>query len=119
MGRTKLFQSPGSPLIQGHSRTERPFMVDALWATLAAVLFCEAALIGQLWWESGSGGGGPLANWGGLLEALLWIVPVGFIGACAGTGIAVGMGWKRRWIAGAVVGSLFGLAAIAWAGSMF
>ena len=93
-------------------------MVDALWATLAAVLLCQAVLIGQLWWESGSSGG-PVVHRGGLLEALLWLIPAGFIGACAGTGVAAGMGWKRRWISGAVVGALFGLAAIAWAGGMF
>jgi len=93
-------------------------MVDVLWATLVAILFCEAALIGLLWWESGSGGG-PLESWGGLLEALLWLAPAGFIGACAGTGVALGMGWKRRWLAGAVVGVLFGLIAVAWANGMF
>lgn len=93
-------------------------MVDALWATLAAVAFCEIALVGRLWWESGSGDGA-LASWGGLLEALLWLIPVGFAGACVGTGVAIGMGWKRRWISGAVVGAVFGLAAVAWAGGMF
>lgn len=94
---------------------QRSFVVDALWSTLTAVGFGEVVLVGWLWWESGSGGGGIVANLGGLFEALLWLTPTAFIGACIGVALSSGMGWTRRWVSGAVVGALVVVAAIIWA----
>lgn len=47
MGRTQLFQKAGSPLIQGHSRMERPILADwisAFAASLGSAIIVFAAL---------------------------------------------------------------------------
>lgn len=98
---------------------ERPFLADAGTATFYAVVLVEAVLIATVWWESRAGGPAVLSQWGGFLEALLWVVPVGFVGACAGTALAAGMGWKPRWRTGLLVGAIAGLVAVAMAGGYF
>lgn len=112
-GQTKLFQRAGSPLIQGHSRYERPFWTEWALACLPAALSIYAAL-----------GLATLVGWSGTDVAALdsassilsWLArPAAGIAAmlpsCAlGVALARRMGWRRAWLAGASVGAAVGIA---------
>lgn len=106
MGRTKLFQPPGSPLIQGQSRLRRSFAADFS----AAAVFTLATLVVYL-----------LAR--AILSSpdLTWVQAVsralsaaGLVAAvAAGIGFSVlgvwfgrHMGWFKPWYAGATAGTI-------------
>ncbi|MCL5887873.1 MAG: hypothetical protein M1617_06245 [Actinobacteria bacterium] len=105
MSRTKLFQEPGSPLIQVHSRTHRKFLTDvavaaALGVTVAALYRSAAAIYS-------AGYGVRLSEMVALvaegaphfaLLALLAVFP-----ASLGVWLARRMGWRYPWVWGAVV----------------
>mgnify|MGYP007089984978 FL=1 len=106
MGRTKLYQAPRSPLIQGHSRTERPLW--GAWAIASAVglivpwvvfwllplddvrnaSFDAAAAAFPPWFEPF-----PLAHLAVLLGAIIGVL------------FARAWGSRSRWIFGAVFAS--------------
>jgi len=105
MGRTKLFQEPGSPLIQGHSRSRRKFFQEwifAVFAGIAAIVLLSVAerLISN-------GGAATFGVTLGLAfdqlvsDGMILLAASGF--AAAGVWLARRMGWWRPWIAGAVV----------------
>jgi len=105
MGRTKLFQEPRSPLIQGHSRSRRKFMQEwilAVLAGLAALMTLSSAEI-----LFGRGEGVTIGAAFGLVldqlvsDGLMLVLASGF--SAVGVWLARRMGWWRPWIAGGVV----------------
>ncbi len=100
---TKLWQAPGSPIIQGRSRTERPFFerwvggfVGAEVCVLAAGMY---SVMGQPDVET--------------LDAVQMVattyflpgLPGALVGSALGTWLARGMGWRRHWVAGTITGA--------------
>ncbi|MDY0088421.1 MAG: hypothetical protein RBS78_07740 [Coriobacteriia bacterium] len=105
---TKLFQEPGSPLIQGRSRIRRPgwqpFVVGVAcalaWSFLSHVLTTFAlegypanpadvlAQTARAWFDAG----------------LVWLVPSAMFGALIGMAIATMWGLRQRWIAAGIGG---------------
>lgn len=115
MGRTRLFQQAGSPLIQGHSRLERPFWRDWLIASTfsSAILYAP----GPLWASFSDSSPGPAAAFVvGLSATVAYWLPATLAGAGLGVSTARRFGSRRPWLAGTatavVVGPLW-LAAIA------
>ena len=53
---TKLFQRPGSPLIQGHSKTTRPFLGEWSRGLLVALTFGFVWQLGVRVWTDGAVG---------------------------------------------------------------
>lgn len=108
---TKLFQRPGSPLIQGHSKAERSFLGE--WA-LGLVVCCVAAFAVFIYL-----GLDPESAFGtrDLIEAarstLTLFAPGAAVGAAVGVPFARGFGWRRHWQSVAAFGLVFG-AASAW-----
>lgn len=104
MGRTKLYQEPGSPLIQGHSRTHHRFLTDVVIASAlgvaVAALYRSAAAIYSAGYGVRLGEMVALVADGGpdlALLALLAAVPASF-----GVWLARKMGWRHPWIMGTV-----------------
>jgi hypothetical protein len=97
---TKLWQDPGSPIIQGQSRRARPAWND--W--LPAWLLSTAAVVALAL----------LLKFGVTPLWALVLGPLGaLVGAIAGVLVARSMGWRPAWIAGALLGVVLGAAAIA------
>lgn len=105
---TKLFQEPGSPLIQGRSRTQRPgwqpFLVGVAcalgWSFVSHLLHALALA------DSTSDRAGLLSQtvsaW--FATGLLWLVPSAMAGALIGIMVAVRWGFRRRWVVASVGG---------------
>lgn len=103
---TKLFQAPGSPLIQGRSRTARPWWqpylvavgLGLLWpvASQTPLMYADPEMrfdhVGELFLTAAF-------LW---LEALTILLPAVLVGAAIGVSVATGWGWKQRWVAGSV-----------------
>lgn len=120
MRKTKLFQAPGSPLVQGYSRLRRPFLSEWASAIAVAVLAIAVYAVGRaLLWsqETGVGAGSGADSAAGanpgaqpaIAEVLLAVAPiiVPVLGISAlGVWFARNMGWYRPWLAGAVFASL-------------
>jgi len=104
MGRTKLFQEPGSPLIQGHSRTHHKFITDVVIASVLGLtlsaLYGSTTLLYHAGFAVRLSEVVALVADGGPRFALLAVVAV--IPASLGVWIARGMGWRRPWVLGAV-----------------
>ena len=105
MGRTKLFQEPRSPLIQGHSRSRRKFFQEWVFAVSGGVAAIVLLSVVERFF-----GNGEAATFGATLglvldqlvsDGLMLLVASGF--ATLGVWLARRMGWWRPWIAGAVV----------------
>lgn len=110
MGRTRLFQRAGSPLIQGQSRTERPFFASWVTASLLTLL-CLVVLAVVL--SFGKVAGVPAylrQGWGFLRDAGL----PSLAATALGVWLARNMGWRRQWLAGASTGLLVALVALAF-----
>lgn len=105
-GSTKLFQRPGSPLIQGHSKAERSFLKE--W-TIGLVVCCVIAFGVFVYL-----GLDPQTEFGlgDLLAAasstLFRFAPGAAIGAALGVPFARGFGWRRQWQSVAAFGLVFG-----------
>ena len=104
---TRLWQAPGSPIIQGRSRNERPFWevwaIGALWAEVAVlVIFIgwQLRVPGQTLVRSISA-----VFTGTLIPSLAGAMA----GAALGTVLARAMGWRRPWLGGFVLGALAGI----------
>ncbi len=108
---TKLFQRPGSPLIQGHSKAERTFWGE--WS-LGFVVCCVVAF-GIFVYR----GLDPQSAFGAsdLVSAarstVLLFAPGAAVGAAIGVPVARGFGWRRQWQSVAVFGLALG-AVSAW-----
>ncbi len=89
---TKLWQSAGSPIIQGRSRRQRPSWQQ--W--LPASLVVAALVIGFLFAVPSAGSGSP------------WAVPSGVVGGLLGAVIGVemarAMGWRFPVLWGIILG---------------
>ena len=117
-GPTKLYQRAGSPLIHGRSRYERAFVRDWFLSGIAALVALYAIY-----------GTATLFQPEGVrvdsLEAMLgWVSPmlpglVGLVpGSALGAWVARVFGWRHAWIAGGIVGTAAGIAAIILWGSI-
>ena len=104
---TKLWQPPGSPIIQGRSRYRRPFL--NVWAFSfvvgTVVLVVPIALVSAFPGEASLS----VARSVALASSLaLWAFPGLAAGSAAGTWLARALGSRREWTAGAVSGVLLG-----------
>lgn len=105
---TKLWQAPGSPIIQGRSRTERPFWERWLGGFLGAeALVLVSALLLTLRQPSQDFGATMTSV---VVSYLLPSIPGCLVGAAIGVWLSRTMGWRRHWLVGAIAGAL--LAAI-------
>lgn len=112
VGSTRLFQRTGSPLIQGSSRSVRPW-----WHAVSGALVAGVTLPLIVWWYASVSKG--LTLGGAVFDALgTWvehspgIVPGTVVGAVIGVVVAGAWGARRRWIAGAtlaIAGSFAGV----------
>ena len=107
---TRLWQAPGSPIIQGRSRTVRPFW--EVWAT-GAIEAEVVVLVAATAWALRT----PSATlWTALntvfFGMLLPSVPGCMLGAALGAALARALGWQRPWMAGLAVGTLAGWVSI-------
>lgn len=99
---TKLYQQPGSPLIQGHSKTERSALREwvkgvAAGAVGSGFLFAGYALLvpGTTLAIMGTTLEGVVA---GLLGGALVSLPSAVPAAGIGVWLARRMGWRRQWL---------------------
>lgn len=109
---TRLWQAPGSPIIQGRSRTLRAFWQSWLVGALAAgVVVLGVAVALQLW-----RGGVPLREaFSGVLGAAGGLGFLGcVVGAAGGAGLARSMGWRRERLAGCIAGALLAGLLVLW-----
>lgn len=114
MGRTRLYQAPGSPLIQGHSKTERPWWQPVLLGCLVGLVWPLLTM-----WSAEVTGSGGLGTFEGLAEALrvwvdvLWLlVPSVLFGAVLGNAASRAWGIRFRWIPASVGAVLMWYAAL-------
>lgn len=104
--RTRLYQRARSPLIQGHSKRERPLwqpLVGGFVVALVAPLF--------LWWLitmiAGAQPAEALVLLGSdIFSLLLPMLPGAIIGAVAGVLGARSWGSRRPWLPGAIAGAV-------------
>ncbi len=89
---TKLWQAPGSPIIQGRSRNQRPSWQQ--W--LPAALVSAAIVVGYLYVSASQSGGSPWLFVGALVGA--------FLGALLGVRFTRSMAWRFPAAWGAVAG---------------
>jgi hypothetical protein len=101
---TRLWQAPGSPIIQGRSRTERPFWEG--W--ISGALLAEAIVAGVAALVAFRVPGTSLetAVGPGFWQVLLAAIPGCLAGAALGTWLSRSMGWRRPLLAGALAGAL-------------
>ncbi len=96
---TRLWKPAGSPLIQGRSRRERPFVFDWISGSVVGFLVGCAIVIAV-----------SAARGTDVVTALqsTWppAVPAAAGGSAMGVSLGRHFGWHPRWIAGATVGAL-------------
>jgi len=103
---TKLWQSPGSPIIQGRSRRQRPAWQQWLPAVLVAALVAVALLYASSW-----PGGTPLHY----AVAIAGVV----LGAFLGVRLTRAMGWRFALLWGSVAGVLCAAVLVSVAAALF
>jgi len=110
---TKLWQAPGSPVIQGRSREQRPFL--RVWAVAAAA--SAGTLLGLLVAYAAFPGGDAMALTDALatsLTLLMYALPGIAVGSLVGTAFARAIGTRRAWLGGWLFGVILGAATMAW-----
>lgn len=108
---TRLWQAPGSPIIQGRSRTERPFWERWVGGVVGAELIVFAvALVFVLWT-----GDAPLSTAlpSVMLSYMVPALPGCVVGAALGVWMSRTMGWRRHWLVGSIAGAAMGALTIA------
>jgi len=108
---TRLWQAPGSPIIQGRSRTERPFWQRWLASVIGAEALVFVVALGMALRESSVILGDAMASVA--LTSLLLALPGCLIGAAAGVWLSRTMGWRKHLIVGTVMGAALGAVSIA------
>ena len=113
---TKLYQQPRSPLIQGHSKTDRPFWQPWLVGVSALVLWVVATVYLS---SSGAAEGGSV--WQHTSSAwssdIPWLLAGGIAGSAIGVTVARLWGIRQRWLVAVVaaIGGGYVLSWLAWA----
>jgi hypothetical protein len=106
---TRLWQAPGSPIIQGRSRNERSFW--EAWAMGAASAEVLVIVLLTAWALRTPG----MAFFGAVgavfVTVLLPSLAGCMLGSAAGTAFARVVGWRRAWVAGLVLGVVLGIIA--------
>ncbi len=103
---TKLYQKPGSPLIQGHSKTERSFVGEWVRGLLVC---CVVAFVVYIYLELDpqvAFGMTSISN--AVANTFTRFVPGAIIGTLVGVPVGRGFGWRQQWQAAAVLGLVFG-----------
>lgn len=110
--RTKLFQNAGSPLIQGYSRSRKPFWREWLSSVAATTLACGAIRAVVVLTGPGVVSN---ASWESVTSAALLGLWVGLVACAIVVWAARAMGARRSWLAGAVVSTCVALLVwVAW-----
>lgn len=99
---TKLFQQPGSPLIQGRSKQQRPWWQPYVISVVLGLAWPVASQLPHEISESGALGVrdvaiAALALW---LDGAVVAVPSVLLGAAIGVAIGGAWGTRYRWVAG-------------------
>lgn len=108
---TKLWQAPGSPVIQGRSREQRPFL--NVWAFSAAA--AALVLLGALFLYGVFPGDGAVPAMSALstsLTFLTYALPGLAVGSLLGTAFSRAIGTRRAWLGGCLLGVIIGGVAI-------
>lgn len=107
---TKLWQSPGSPIIQGRSRTQRPFW-QAWSVGLAASCVCVAVLGFLLSAEAGAAGY-VASGFAGVLATAAAAFPGATLLSAVGTWFSRRIGTRKPWVVATAFGIVGGLASL-------
>lgn len=108
---TRLWQAPGSPIIQGRSRTERPFWERWLGGVAGAVVVMFAVGFWVAFRKPDAAFGASFAS-----AAVSYVVPSlpgSIAGAALGVWVSRIMGWRNHWVVGSVCGAGLGAILIA------
>ena len=100
---TRLWQSPGSPVIQGRSRFQRPLWQS--WVISLAIAEAAVVVFGAVAAALGNSAGGP--DYSSFPPVLLWALaalPGVVVGSSLGIALSRGLGWKPLWAASAAFG---------------
>ena len=103
---TKLWQAPGSPIIQGRSRRQRPAWQQWLPASIISGLAATALVYGSEW-----PGDTPLHYVLGIVGAVL--------GAYLGVRLSRAMGWRFPLLWGSVAGIMSAAVLVTVAAAIF
>ncbi|MHB1340414.1 MAG: hypothetical protein ACYC77_02970 [Coriobacteriia bacterium] len=108
---TRLYQRARSPLIQGHSKVERPWIVDVIKGAFFGVPVPYLYALADA-----TASGLTIRNaLTALLADTVIILPVAliasFVGAASGVSIARSWGTRRPWVAGAFAAVIVAFAA--------
>ena len=112
--RTRLYQQPRSPLIEGHSARERPFW-QPWFAGCVAIILWIAVTVFLSAREAASAGG---SVWQHVSDAypadLAWLVAGGVTGSALGVMLARMWGLRARWLLASVL-AIGGGYLVSWA----
>jgi len=119
MGRTQLFQKAGSPLIQGHSKMERPMFAEWITAFGACLATAAALFLGVSLFTGGLVNGAWMDLAVETLRVTLLVFgPGAALGSWIGVAVARHVGstqpWRTGWFLGVVAGSLTMWAAVSF-----
>jgi hypothetical protein len=109
---TRLWQAPGSPIIQGRSRTERPFWERWLGGVVGAELIVLVVALLLSLRAPGVSITSALTT-----VAVSYVVPAlpgCAIGAALGVWVSRTMGWRRHWLVGSITGATLAALTIAF-----
>ena len=107
---TRLWQAPGSPIIQGRSRTERPFWERWLAALVGAEALVVAVAVVNALRDSDVELSKAMSSIPSAF--LLPALPGCIIGAALGVWLSRTMGWRKHLIVGTVMGAMLGALSI-------
>jgi len=107
---TKLWQSPGSPIIQGRSRTQRPFW--QAWAVGLAASCAAVALLGVVFAAEASTAGIVATGFASVLANVAAAFPGATFLSAIGTWFSRRIGTRQTWVVATAFGVVGGLASL-------
>lgn len=111
--RTKLYQQPRSPLIQGRSRIERPVWESAFMGAGVSFGVWAAVLAGDVAGKLAIFVRDPAVELLDLVPGPAFALAVAAaVGGYLGAGLAMGMGWHKGWKTAALVALVFDFIAL-------